>query len=310
MTEPLAITTPRRALWDRPFLLLSATAAIFAGHSVVGKLAVGEIGPMTLTFLRWSLAFGPIWFAARNHIAADFAVLRKRWIYVACLGALGYTTFNALFYLSAHYTSALNMSLIQSCIPALVLIGAALGFGARPTLLQALGAVATMAGVAIIAAQGDVSRLATLAFNFGDALLLIACLFYAYYTVALRYRPAVSSIGFLAGMALAALVSSIPPFAFETWRNGFVWPSARGFAVLLYAALGPAFLAQLMYMRGVQLIGPSRAGVFVNLVPIFGAVFAVTLLGEPLKSFHLVAIALVVGGIVLAQRGQSADTKT
>ena len=154
--------------------------------------------------------------------------------------------------------------------------------------------------VAIIAAQGDVARLATLAFNFGDALLLIACLFYAYYTVALRYRPAVSSIGFLAGMPLAALISSIPPFMFETWRNGFVGPSARGFAVLLYAALGPAFIAQLMYMRGVQLIGPGRAGVFVNLVPIFGAVFAVTLLGEPLRAFHLVAIALVVGSAAYA----------
>ncbi len=285
------------------------TAIIFAGHSVVGKLAVGEIGPMTLTFLRWSLACGPIWFAARRHIVADFPVLRRRWLYVASVGALGYTSFNALFYLSAHYTSALNMSLIQSCIPALVLIGAGLGFGARPTLAQSLGAAATIAGVATIAAQGDFARIATLGFNFGDLLLLIACLFYAYYTLALRYRPAVSSIGFLAGLALAAFISSVPPFLVEVWRQGLAWPSPKGFAVLLYAALGPAFVAQLMYMRGVELIGPGRAGVFVNLVPIFGAVFAVVLLGEPLAPYHLTAMALVVGGIALAQSGRAADTK-
>jgi drug/metabolite transporter (DMT)-like permease len=311
IAEPIAFSRPaRRRLWDRPYLLLALTSLIFAGHAVIGKLAVGEIGPMTLTFLRWSLASCLIGFAARRHIAQDFPILRRRWLYVASLGALGYTSFNALFYLSAHYTSALNMALIQSCIPALVLIGAGVGFGARPTLAQALGAVATMAGVATVAAQGDFARLAKLALNFGDALLLIACLLYAYYTLALRYRPPVASISFLAGLALAALVTSIPPFLWEIWRQGFMWPSAKGLAALAYAALGPAFVAQLSFMRGVQLIGPGRAGVFVNLVPIFGAFFAVALLGEPLAAYHLAAMALVVGGIALAQVGRLADTKT
>ena len=72
--------------------------------------------------------------------------------------------------------------------------------------------------------------------------------------------------------------------------------------MLLYAALGPAFLAQIFYMRGVELIGPSRAGVFVNLVPLFGALMAVALLGEPFAAYHVVSLALVVGGIVIAQR--------
>ena len=105
------------------------------------------------------------------------------------LGALGYTAFNGLFYLSAYYTGALNMALIQACIPALVLIGAALGFGARPNWKQSIGAALTIAGVVVIAARGDLATLLKLAFNFGDLLLLIACGFYAYYTLALRIRP-------------------------------------------------------------------------------------------------------------------------
>ncbi len=282
--------------------MLGLTSLIWAGHAVVGKLAVGEIGPMTLTFLRWTVALGPILFAARHEIAKDFPVLRRRWIYVGSLGALGYTAFNALFYLSAHYTAAINMALIQAGIPALVLIGAALGFGARPTSAQTLGAALTIAGVATIAAQGDIAKLASLSFNFGDVLMLVGCLFYAYYALGLRYRPAVSTVGFLAGMALAALITSTPLFLYEVWRQGLTLPSAKGVAVLLYAALGPAFISQLMFMRGVQLIGAGRAGVFVNLVPVFGALLAVALLGEPLSAYHLVALALVVGGIVLAQR--------
>jgi drug/metabolite transporter (DMT)-like permease len=317
LADQIAFTSRAHArVWNSPFLLLALTSLIWAGHSVVGKLAVGEIGPMTLTFLRWSLALGPIFFAARKTLRADFAVLRQRWLFVGSLGALGYTAFNALFYLSAHYTAALNMSLIQACIPALVLIGAAVAFGVRPTLAQTLGTVLTMAGVTIIAAQGDAAKLAQLAFNYGDVLLLVSCVFYAYYTLGLRNRPAVSGLGFLAGMALAAFVTSIPPFLWEVSQGGFVWPSGRGFAVLVYAALGPAFLAQVLFMRGVELVGPGRAGVFVNLVPIFGAFLAVGLLGEPLAAYHLVALALVVGGIVLAQRGpalpkrRAADTRT
>jgi drug/metabolite transporter (DMT)-like permease len=306
LTQPIVAPTTTARLWDRPLLLLTATSLIWAGHSVVGKLAVGEIPPMTLTFLRWTFALGPIWFAARRTIADDLPALRRHWLYVLSLGGLGYTAFNALFYVSAHYTGALHMSLIQACIPALVLIGAALGFGARPTLMQSLGAAATVAGVAEIAAEGDFAKLATLDVNFGDLLLLIACLLYAYYALALRYRPAVSTIGFLAAMAFAAFVTSIPPFLWEVWRYGLAMPTPQGVAVLLYAALGPAFLAQLFFMRGVQLIGAGRAGVFVNLVPIFGALLAVILLGEPLATYHLIALALVIGGIALAQRGRGA----
>ncbi len=311
MTETIASPKPgARRLWDRPLLLMAAVSLIWAGHSVVGKLAVGEIPPMTLTFRRWTFALAPILLASRRTLRDDFAVLRKHWLFVAALGTAGYTLFNGLFYVSAYYTGALNMSLIQACIPALVLIGAALGFGARPNAAQALGALCTMAGVAAIASQGDLARLATLAFNFGDALMLIACVFYAFYTLGLRYRPQVTTIGFLAGMALAAFVTSIPPFLWEVSRQGLVWPTPRGFAVLLYAALGPAFIAQLMYMRGVQLIGPGRAGVFVNLVPVFGALLAVALLGEPLHAYHFVALALVIGGIALAQRSVAADTRS
>ncbi|MDE3175442.1 MAG: DMT family transporter [Pseudomonadota bacterium] len=310
MSQPIAMPKSSVRLWDRPLLLMTATSLIWAGHSVIGKLAVGEIPPMTLTFLRWTFALGPIWFAARHHIAADLPELRRRWFYIVCLGAFGYTAFNALFYVSAHYTGALHMSLIQACIPALVLIGAALGFGARPTWMQTAGAAATMAGVATIASEGDFAKLAKLEVNFGDLLMLFACLFYAYYALALRYRPRVSSISFLAAMASAAFVTSIPPFLWEVWRDGFVFPTAKGFAVLFYAALGPAFSSQLFFMRGVQLIGAGRAGVFVNLVPIFGAFLAVVLLGEPLATYHLIALALVIGGIALAQRGRMTESRS
>jgi drug/metabolite transporter (DMT)-like permease len=293
------------SLWAKPILLMTFTTLIWAGHSVVGRLSVGQISPMTLTCARWAVALTLILFVARRSLARDLPELRKRWLYLLIMGATGYTGFNALFYVAAHRTSALNLSIVQGGIPAVVLIGARLFFGARIGVLQAVGAVATMAGVAAIASQGEWSKLVTLSFNDGDAMMMVAVIFYAGYTLGLRNRPPVSGLSLLAGLAVAAFLTSVPLMIWEVGSGGFIWPTWRGLAALVYVALGPAFIAQLCFMRGVELIGPSRAGVFVNLVPAFGAVMAVLVLGEAFATYHVVALLLVIGGIAIAQRGPS-----
>ena len=300
-------TVPRagilRSAWANPILLLVLTTLIWAGHSIVGRLAVGQIGPMTLTCMRWGVALVPILAAARPSLRHDWPTLRDNWLYLVAMGALGYTVFNALFYLAAHRTSALNLSIIQGAIPALVLIGARAFLGVPFTGRQALGAAITMPGVAAIASQGDPVRLAAIAFNSGDVMMVVAVILYAGFTVALRERPKISGLSMLAGMALAAFVTSVPLMIWEIVSGGFVWPTAAGLLTLVYVALGPAFAAQLFFMRGIELIGPGRAGVFVNLVPVFGAIMAVALLGERFAAYHVVALALVVGGIAIAQKG-------
>ena len=292
-----------QSAWANPILLLVLTTLIWAAHSIVGRLAVGQIGPMTLTCLRWAVALIPILIAARPALRHDWPALRARWIYLTAMGGAGYTAFNALFYVAAHHTSALNLSIIQGAIPALVLIGARAFLKIRFGALQALGAVITMVGVVVIAAQGDPAKLAALAFNGGDVMMVAAAALYAGYTVGLRRRPNVSGVSMLAAMAVAAFVTSVPLMIWEIVSGGFIWPTWGGLLVLAFVALGPAFVSQLMYMRGVELIGPGRAGVFVNLVPVFGAIMAVVILGEPFAGYHVLALLLVVGGIAIAQRG-------
>ena len=292
-----------RAPWNSPALLLTLTALMFAGHSVVGRLAVGEISPMALTCGRWGLALIPLALASRGHLRRDLAILRPRWMLIVAMGALGFTAFNALFYSAAHRTGALNLSILQGAIPAFVLIGARLAFGVRVTGWQAVGAFITMVGVAAIAAQGDLTRLLGLRFNEGDAMMLLACVFYAGYTVGLRQRPAVSGLGFFTAMAAVAFVTSIPLLGVEIAEGAFVAPTLKGWLALAYAALLPSLIAQIFYMRGVELIGPGRAGVYVNLVPAFGALLAVALLGERFAPYHAVALVLVIVGIGVAERG-------
>ncbi len=295
-----------QSVWANPILLLVLTTLIWAAHSIVGRLAVGLIGPMTLTCLRWGVALIPILITARHSLRQDWPALRARWIYLAVMGAAGYTVFVALFYVAAHHTSALNLSIIQGAIPALVLIGARVFLGVRFGALQALGALVTMLGVVVIAAQGDPAKLKALAFNSGDVLMIVASVLYAGYTVGLRQRPHVSGVSMLAAMAVAAFLTSLPLMIWEVMSGGFLWPGGGGLLVLAFVALGPAFIAQLTFMRGVELIGPGRAGVFVNLVPVFGAIMAVAILSEPFALYQVLALLLVVGGIAIAQRSSAA----
>jgi len=291
----------RATVWNSPILLLGLTALIWAGHSIVGRLATGAIGPMTLTAGRWALAIVPILMVAWKDLKTDAPRLLERWPYVAAMGALGYTGFNALFYVAAHATTAINLSIIQGVVPAIVLIGAFFWLGAPVTARQAIGVAATILGVVAIACEGDPAKLLKLAFNHGDVLMAAAAVIYAAYTLALAKKPIVKPFSLLAGFALAALVTSLPLVAWEVASGGFVRPTAMGLFALAYAAIGPAFISQALFMRGVDLIGPGRAGVYVNLVPVFGAVLGVALLGEPFHLYHLLALALVAGGVWLAQ---------
>lgn len=296
----MASAAPRR-FFDRPYVLLTLTMLAWAGNAVAGRMAVGEISPMLLTAGRWTLVLLLLALFLRRPVAESWPVLRRHWRSALWMGALGFTVFNALFYVAAHHTLAVNISILQGSIPILVMLGA-LGLHRTPIRGgQWAGAAVTLAGVALVASRGDLSVLLGLRLNLGDGFMLIACALYAAYTLALRGRPGASSLAFFAGLAAAAFVTSLPLAIGEALAGASTWPTAKGWAILAYVALFPSFAAQLFYMRSVELIGPGRAGLFINLVPVFGAILAVLVLGEPVGWLHGLALLLVVGGILLAE---------
>src|SRR3954468_23038346 len=295
-----------RRVWDwlsgRPYLLLTLTMLMWGGNAVASRLAVGEVSPMALTGLRWTVPVAILGVALRRQLLAHRQALAMRWPLVLLMGTLGFTVFNALMYLAAHHTTAVNITILQGAMPVLVLVGALLFYGTRIRPWQVAGLAVTLVGTLIVTTRADPAVLASLSFNVGDLWMLGACCLYSGYTVALRARPAVPGFVFFAALAAVALLTSVPLVAWEVATGSVLWPTLPGWLIVLYVGLFPSFVSQVLFMRAVELIGPGRAGLFVNLVPIFGAMLAVAILGEPFTAYHAVGLVLVLGGIWLAER--------
>ncbi|WP_340148693.1 DMT family transporter [uncultured Sneathiella sp.] len=288
----------------RAYMLLTLTTTCWAMNAVLGRLAVGEVSPMALVCLRWLLVVVILSMISYRHLRRDWPVLKHCIFYFMVMGAFGFTGFNMLFYLAAHSTTAVNIGILQGSMPVFVLIGAFLVFRNKVTLLQSVGVSLTIIGVTIVASGGSFARLASLEINLGDALMLLACVLYSGYTVALRTRPEVSALSFISMMAFAAFLTSIPFVFIETGLGYFQAPTINGWIIIAIVALFPSSIAQISFIVGVGILGPGRASVFVNLVPIFASIFAVTVLDEPFEMFQGAALALVLFGIWLSEKGK------
>lgn len=290
------------ALWQSPYPLLTLASLQWAANTVAGRLAVGEITPMLLVTLRWGFVLVFVLAFNRRALLADLPALKaKPWL-LGLLGLTGYTGFTAFFYAAAYHTTGANMSIIQGAMPFFVFSFAFLARGRRVGLAQALGMAFGVAGVALVATRGDLEVIRTLSFNLGDLFMVGATISYAIYTVGLEDRPRVASLSLFAALVAVALVTSLPLTLIEAATTGTFWPTPKGWIITVLVSIFPSFLAQVFYIRGVELIGPGRAGIFVNLIPVFGAAMAVAFLGEPFGGHQAVGLALVMAGIVLAQR--------
>ncbi|KQT54319.1 hypothetical protein ASG43_01530 [Aureimonas sp. Leaf454] len=291
-----------RRILLHPYLILASVSLIWGANSVAGKLAVGHVSPMVLTFLRWALTVALLAPFASRHLRRDWPLIRPRLPFLLALGFAGFTGFNAIFYLALTYTSALNVLIEQASMPLFVFGASFLLFGAQVTRFQIVGFALTLVGVALTAAHGDLSTLIDLQLNRGDAMMLVAVLLYAGFTVGIRSKPSIHWLSLIFVLSLGAFATSIPIVLVEVSAGSAQWPDAPGWAIVVFTALFASIASQSMYIKAVEMIGPNRANVFVNLTPIFGAVLAILVIDERPHPYHAVALTLVLVGILVAEK--------
>ncbi len=293
----------------RTALLLTTPPLLWAGNAVVGRLLVGDVPPLTLNLLRWTLA-GLILLPLAWRVLAEPAALLARWRYLLVLGLLGVGSYNSLQYLALVTTTPINVTLIAASLPVWMLAVGAGFYGERPTRRQAAGAVLSLSGVLLVVSRGDLAGLAAVDLARGDLYVVAAVVAWAFYSWMLARPPAsmrppdrpdwdwadllMAQILFgLLGSAVAAGAEQRVGAASIDW-------SWRVVAALLYVAVGASIVAYRCWGLGVQEGGPALAAFFSNLTPLFATLLSAALLGEVPRWYHGVAFALIVGGIVVS----------
>lgn len=289
-------------LANQPYLLLSITALCWAGNAIVGRLAAGHIPPVTLSFLRWSIAFLVVLPIAWNHLKRDWSAIRSHLGTMLALSVTGIGAFNTLQYWALEHTQALNTLLLQSAGPLFVAIWSLILLGVRLTLAQACGIVLSLAGVLVILLHGDLTAITGIEFNRGDIIFTVALAIFGFYSVLSLKRPEIHGLSFVAFTFGCGAACLIPLLIWELLSRPVMQLDTNNLLMLFYVAVFPSTVAYLCFNRGVQLIGANRAAPFFHVVPVFGSVMAIVFLGERPQLFHIIGFALVLTGVFVASR--------
>jgi len=284
------------------YWMLSATAFFLACNHVIGRSIEGMIPPVGLSFWRW--AVGAI-------ILLPFVIIRLRgsWLYylqspgvLVALSAMmvGSTT---LVLVALNYTTAVNTSLINALQPTMTAFLAMIFLKERLNKIQWFGIFLGFVGVLIMVTKANWQILIKLQFNIGDLLVLLAVCGFSGYSLLLRsLPPQLNGSEKLFAIAVTGVVLLLPFYLWESTTVAPVSLTSHTLSVVLVLALLVTVAGNAMWNRGIMIIGPSKAAMFINLIPLFGAILAVSWLGEVVEPYHLAGAIMVCTGIVCVIR--------
>ena len=297
----------RPALTPSTALLLSTPPLLWAGNAIVGRLVRDAVPPMTLNLIRWVIALAVLVPLGRAVFRSGSGVL-SNWRRYAMLGLLSVGLYNSLQYLALQSSTPINVTLVASGVPVWMLLVGRLFYGVPVKRKQIVGAALSILGVLVVLCRGDVHQLLGLRLVAGDLYMILATIAWSFYSWMLMQQKDVPGLRadwaafLLAQVGYGVLWSTA--LAGGEWALQDVhitWSWTLG-AALLYVALGPAILAMRCWGAGVQRAGPSIGAFFINLTPLFTALLSSSFLGEAPHLYHVLAFALIVGGIAVSAR--------
>ena len=265
---------------------------------------------MALNLVRWGLCLALFLPLVSGKLVRHRHVVVREWRLLLGLGATGIAVFHTLTYQALSHTTAVNALLILALAPATIMAGARLTGDSRPGAIQWTGCLVSLVGAAVLITRANLSRVQAVGVNPGDLWMLAAVLVWTIYSLLLRRRPPdLPQDVALAASVAVALALLVPAFLV----TGATLPRAPGpgaIAAILYIAVFASLVAFLCWSYGVDEIGAARAGQFVYLMPVFGAVLAVVVLGEVITPTQIAGAICVFAGIILVNRPTRAQVRS
>lgn len=279
-------------------LSLVAATLFWAGNYVVGKIAVAELSPLSLVYLRWLLAVVPLFLVAQVVERPEWRLVLRAWPWLLALSLFGLAGYNFLLYAALQFTDPFNASLINAFNPALIAVASVLFLHERLSRAAVVGLLLALLGVLVILSKGNLVTLLEAQHNAGDLLMLGAIVSWTAYTIIGRRAPRLPPITSTALQAFI-LVAALTPVALV---QGIDLPQTAGTAwSMAYIAVFPSLLSYLLWNRALQTIEPAKAGVFLNLITVFAAILTL-LTGQAFTLAQVLGGTVVIAGVALANK--------
>ncbi|MGG4487989.1 DMT family transporter [Metabacillus idriensis] len=295
-----------------PYFLLILATILWGGNFVIGRAITDSMPPFTLSVLRWCTAFIIFLPFAWPHLKKEHALLKKNWHILILMSITGIAGFNSLLYLALHYTTSINASLVNTSTPIMIYMLSFFILRESLNRNQMIGTVLSLAGLIFILSKGSLAVLVNFSFNSGDFIVLAAVVCWSIYSILIkRYTgilPGYST--FLVCMAVGILVLS--PLAFYEifiLKTPVIWSSSAIFTIF-YTGIFASIVAFISWNTAVVQAGANKAGIFLNLIPVFAVIFAVLFIGEALMWYQLAGGLSVIAGVYLSARPISAEQKS
>lgn len=302
MSQPASSNSSAFGVLTSPWVVMVIPPLLWAGNAIVGRMAMAQMSPYALSFWRWSFALLLLLPFTLRSTLAHWSVIRANAGHLISLGVLSVGAYNTLLYMALQSSTAVNVTLVGAVMPLVILLLSRIMLGEALTLWRVIGLLASFAGVAVVLARGDLSRLASLDLHRGDALMLLAVLAWSVFSVRMKARRVpLPPMVFLTVQMLTGLWVAIAVYAWDIAQGGGQVPlTLDAMAMVAYTALFASLAAFLAWNWGLAKLGANLSGFYVNLIPVFTAILAVPVLNEPLHLYHGVGMGLIFAGIGLA----------
>ena len=288
-------------------IYLFFTTLFWAGNFIVGKTAsLNEIPPISLNFYRWLIAwFILLPFTYKELIEKKEYIIKNIGIFII-LGITAVSIFNSALFYSLKFTQVITGVLMISVVPVMIIFFSALLKIEKTNIFQIFGVALSLTGVVLIITKADIEILKKLDFNRGDLTMLIAMFSWSIYSALLKKKKyELSQITLLQVVIGFGVIILIPFYFIDINIGNEIKFDIPFFLILTYVVLFPGLISFFLWLKGVGLIGANRAGIYLHLMPILGAIMAMIIFGEKILFYHLVGAVFIIAGIVLSNKKKS-----
>jgi len=288
----------------KAYIMLTLCSLFWSGNFIVGKFAtLYEVPPLTLNFFRWLIVWIILIPFTFNDIIKNFKIIKKNFYSIFFMSITSISVFNSVVYYSLNFTQVLNGALMISIIPVLIIFISFIFKTERINFNQILGVILSIIGVITIVTRLDFLRLISLDLNKGDLWLLIAMLSWAIYSTMLRtYKIQLNGLTFISTIVSIGLIFLLPQFLFEYKKHQVIHFNIPVFLITSYVVLFAGLGAYVFWNKGVSIVGPNKAGIFLHLMPVFSSFMAIFILNEKLMNFHIIGAVVIIAGIYLSSK--------